>query len=179
MPFRPLLLKRRFTTLSWGVPLPLPSLPFPCLQWGGNRKWPENQHFVGCVPADSPTAFPPPKSIRRLPVGFMLTQHWPRGITVTRLYGEGSLALSLIRSSGETRAHRSRTRLRALRVRLRRGSLRKAFAFLRCISARPAFLTVCRLLYSADSFHSASPAEFCSAYLSPPRLNSAVDSPQR
>ena len=51
--------------------------------------------------------------------------------------------------------------------RLRRGSLRKAFAFLRCISARPAFLTVCRLLYSADSFHSASPAEFCSAYMSP------------
>ena len=50
--------------------------------------------------------------------------------------------------------------------RLRRGSLRKAFAFLRCISARPAFLTVCRLLYSADSFHSASPAEFCSAYVS-------------
>ena len=27
--------------------------------------------------------------------------------------------------------------------RLRRGSLRKAFAFLRCISARPAFLTAC------------------------------------
>jgi len=66
----------------------------------------------------------------------------------TRDYGnealrkKGSLALSLIRSSGETRAHRSP-------------------------SARPAFLTVCRLLYSADSFHSASPAEFCSAYVSP------------
>ena len=72
-----------------------------------------------------------------------MTGHWPRGVTVTRLYEEGSLALSLIRSSGETRAHRSP-------------------------SARPAFLTVCRLLYSADSFHSASPAEFCSAYLSPP-----------
>ncbi len=87
-------------------------------------------------------AFPPPKSIRRLHVGFMLTRHWPRGIVVTRLYEKGSLALSLIRSSGETRAHRSP-------------------------SARPAFLTVCRLLYSADSFHSASPAEFCSAYMSP------------
>ena len=89
-----------------------------------------------------PAAFPPPKSIRRLHVGFMLTRHWPRGIMVTRLYEKGSLALSLIRSSGETRAHRSP-------------------------SARPAFLTVCRLLYSADSFHSASPAEFCSAYVSP------------
>ena len=89
-----------------------------------------------------PAAFPPHKSIRRLPVGFMLTEHWPRGTLVTRLYEEGSLALSLVRSSGGTRAHRSP-------------------------SARPAFLTVCRLLYSADSFHSASPAEFCSAYLSP------------
>ena len=65
---------------------------------------------------------------------------WPRGTLVTRLYEGGSLALSLIRSSGETRAHRSP-------------------------SARPAFLTVRRLLYSNDSFHSFSPAEFCSAYL--------------
>ena len=69
---------------------------------------------------------------------------------VTRLYEKGSLALSLIRSSGETRAHRSP-------------------------SARPAFLTVCRLLYSADSFHSASPAEFCSAYVSPFILSVAND----
>ena len=69
------------------------------------------------------------------------TRSWPPGIVVTRLYEKGSLALSLIRSSGETRAHRSP-------------------------SARPTFLTVCRLLYSADSFHSASPAEFCSAYVS-------------
>ena len=63
-----------------------------------------------------PAAFPPPKSIRRLHVGFTLTRHWPRGIVVTRLYEKGSLALSLIRSSGETRAHRSRTRLRVLRI---------------------------------------------------------------
>ena len=84
----------------------------------------------------------PPKSIRWSPVGFMLTEHWPRGTLVTRLYERGSLALSLIRSSGETRAHRSP-------------------------SARLAFLTVRRLLYSNDSFHSFSPAEFCSAYLSP------------
>ena len=33
-----------------------------------------------------PAAFPPPKSIRRLHAGFMLTRHWPRGIVVTRLY---------------------------------------------------------------------------------------------
>ena len=65
---------------------------------------------------------------------------WPRGTLVTRLYERGSFALSLIRSSGETRAHRSP-------------------------SARPAFLTVRRLLYSNDSFHSFSSAEFCSAYL--------------
>ena len=45
-----------------------------------------------------------------------------------------------IRLSGETRAHRSP-------------------------SARPAILTVRRLLYSNDSFHSFSSAEFCSAYL--------------
>ena len=64
---------------------------------------------------------------------------WPRGTLVTRLYERGSFALSLIRSSGETRAHRSP-------------------------SARPAFLTVRRLLYSNDSFHSFSSAEFCSAY---------------
>ena len=47
---------------------------------------------------------------------------------------------------------------------LRRGSLRKAFTFLRCISAQPAFLSACRFLCRADSFHSASSAEFCSAY---------------
>ena len=73
---------------------------------------------------------------------------WPRGTLVTRLYERGSLALSLIRSSGETRAHRSP-------------------------SARPAFLTVCRLLYSNDSFHSFSSAEFCSAYQSLPNLEEA------
>ena len=67
---------------------------------------------------------------------------WPRGTLVTRLYERGSFALSLIRSSGETRAHRSP-------------------------SARPAFLTVRRLLYSNDSFHSFSSAEFCSAYQTP------------
>ena len=61
---------------------------------------------------------------------------------VTRLHERGSLALSLIRLSGETRAHRSP-------------------------SARPAFLTVRRLLYSNDSFHSFSSAEFCSAYQTP------------
>ena len=73
---------------------------------------------------------------------------WPRGTLVTRLYERGSFALSLIRSSGETRAHRSP-------------------------SARPAFLTVRRLLYSNDSFHSFSSAEFCSAYQTPtpPPLN--------
>ena len=65
---------------------------------------------------------------------------WPRGTLVTRLYERCSFALSLIRSSGETRAHQSP-------------------------SARPAFLTVRRLLYSNDSFHSFSSAEFCSAYL--------------
>ena len=37
--------------------------------------------------------------------------------------------------------------------RLRRGSLRKAFAFLRCISAQPAFLSACRFLCRTDSFH--------------------------
>ena len=70
----------------------------------------------------------------------MMSEHWPRGTLVTRLYERDSLALSLIRSSGETRAHRSP-------------------------SARPAFLTVRRLLYSNDSFHSFSSTEFCSAYL--------------
>ena len=64
------------------------------------------------------------------------------------------LALSLIRSSGETRAHRSRTTLRFVYVGLRP----------RSSSALPAFLTVRRLLYSNDSFHSFSSAEFCSAY---------------
>ena len=75
----------------------------------------------------------------------MMSEHWPRGTLVTRLYERDSLALSLIRSSGETRAHRSP-------------------------SARPALLTVRRLLYSNDSFHSFSSAEFCSAYqtLTPP-----------
>ena len=51
-----------------------------------------------------------------------------------------SLALSLIRSSGETRAHRSP-------------------------SARPAILTVRRLLYSNGFLPPFSSAEFCSAYL--------------
>ncbi len=72
----------------------------------------------------------------------MMSEHWPRGTLVTRLYEGDSFALSLIRLSGETRAHRSP-------------------------SARPAFLTVRRLLYSNDSFHSFSSAEFCSAYQTP------------
>ena len=59
---------------------------------------------------------------------------------VTRLHERGSLALSLIRLSGETRAHRSP-------------------------SARPAFLTVRRLLYSNGFLPPFSSAEFCSAYL--------------
>ena len=79
----------------------------------------------------------------------MMSEHWPRGTLVTRLYERDSLALSLIRSSGETRAHRSP-------------------------SARPAFLTVRRLLYSNESFLSFSSAEFCSAYLTPePLINPA------
>ncbi len=48
--------------------------------------------------------------------------------------------------------------------RLRRGSLRKAFAFLRCISAQPAFLSACRFLCRTDSFHSVSSAELCLAH---------------
>src|SRR5574344_2719345 len=70
----------------------------------------------------------------------MMSEHWPRGTLVTRLYERDSLALSLIRSSGETRAHRSP-------------------------SARPAFLTVRRLLYSNGFLPPFSSAEFCSAYL--------------
>ena len=72
----------------------------------------------------------------------MMSEHWPRGTLVTRLYEGDSFALSLIRLSGETRAHRSP-------------------------SARPAILTVRRLLYSNESFLSFSSAEFCSAYLTP------------
>ena len=78
----------------------------------------------------------------------------PRAPPVSRLYERGSLALSLIRSSGETRAHRSPS----------------ARTTLAPPSERPdgrwitAFLTVRRLLYSNDSFHSFSSAEFCSAY---------------
>ena len=70
----------------------------------------------------------------------MVTEHWPRGTQVTRLYERDSLALSLTRSSGETRAHRSP-------------------------SARPAILTVRRLLYSNGFLPPFSSAEFCSAYL--------------
>src|SRR5574344_2675617 len=69
----------------------------------------------------------------------MVTEHWPRGTQVTRLYERDSLALSLTRSSGETRAHRSP-------------------------SARPAILTVRRLLYSNGFLPPFSSAEFCSAY---------------
>ena len=54
-----------------------------------------------------PAEFHPPKSVRRSPVGFIMSEQWPRGTLVTRLYEGGSLALSLIRLSGETRAHRS------------------------------------------------------------------------
>ena len=70
-----------------------------------------------------------------------MTEHWPRGTQVTRLYERDSLALSLTRSSGETRAHRSP-------------------------SARPAILTVRRLLYSNGFLPPFSSAEFCSAYQS-------------
>ena len=87
----------------------------------------------------------------------MMSEHWPRGTLVTRLYEGDSFALSLIRLSGETRAHRSRTTLRCVYVGLRP----------RSGSARPAFLTVRRLLYSNESFLSFSSAEFCSAYLTP------------
>ena len=60
---------------------------------------------------------------------------------ITRLYEGDSLALSLIRSSGETRVHRSPF-------------------------ARPAILTVRRLLYSNGFLPPFSSAEFCSAYQS-------------
>src|SRR5574344_672702 len=76
----------------------------------------------------------------------MMSEHWPRGTLVTRLYERDSLALSLIRSSGETRAHRSP-------------------------SARPAILTVRRLLYSNGFLPPFSSAEFCSAYLTPLQKN--------
>ena len=79
---------------------------------------------------------------------------WPRGTLVTRLYVRGSLALSLIRSSGETRAHRSPFARTTLAPPSERPDGR-------WISA---FLTVRRLLYSNDSFHSFSSAEFRSAY---------------
>ena len=76
----------------------------------------------------------------------MMSEHWPRGTLVTRLYEGDSLALSLIRLSGETRAHRSP-------------------------SARPAFLTVRRLLYSNGFLPPFSSAEFCSAYQTPARIS--------
>ena len=84
----------------------------------------------------------------------MMSEHWPRGTLVTRLYEGDSFALSLIRLSGETRAHRSP-------------------------SARPAFLTVRRLLYSNDSFHSFSSAEFCSAYLTRSNARSLKETSMR
>ena len=60
--------------------------------------------------------------------------------------------------------------------RLRRGSLRKAFAFLRCISAQPAFLSACRFLCRTDSFHFSS-AELCLAHHDP-SMDSRGPSPQ-
>ena len=74
-----------------------------------------------------PAEFHPPKSVRRSPVGFIMSEQWPRGTLVTRLYERDSLALSLIRSSGETRAHRSPF-------------------------ARPVLLIVCRFLYDLAPF---------------------------
>ena len=62
---------------------------------------------------------------------------------ITRLYEGDSLALSLIRSSGETRTHRSPF-------------------------ARPTILTVRRLLYSNGFLPPFSSAELCSAYQSLP-----------
>ena len=85
----------------------------------------------------------------------MMSEHWPRGTLVTRLYEGDSFALSLIRLSGETRAHRSRTTLRFVYVGLQP----------RSGSARPAILTVRRLLYSNGFLPPFSSAEFCSAYL--------------
>ena len=92
---------------------------------------------------------------------------------VTRLHERGSLALSLIRLSGETRAHRSRTTLRFVYVGLRprSGSARTTLA---PPSERPdgrwisAILTVRRLLYSNGFLPPFSSAEFCSAYQSLP-----------
>ena len=120
-----------------------------------------------------PAEFHPPKSVRRSPVGFMMSEHWPRGTLVTRLYEGGSFALSLIRLSGETRAHRSRTTLRFVYVGLRprSGSARTTLA---PPSERPdgrwisAILTVRRLLYSNGFLPPFSSAEFCSAYQSLP-----------
>ena len=102
-----------------------------------------------------------------------MSEHWPRGTLVTRLYERDSLALSLIRSSGETRAHRSRTTLRFVYVGLRprSGSARTTLA---PPSERPdgrwisAILTVRRLLYSNGFLPPFSSAEFCSAYQSLP-----------
>ena len=85
----------------------------------------------------------------------MVTEHWPRGTQVTRLYERDSLALSLIRSSGETRAHRSPSARTTLAPPSERPNGR-------WISA---FLTVRRLLYSNGFLPPFSSAEFCSAYL--------------
>ena len=81
-----------------------------------------------------------------------------------------SFGLRLTSSSDRTPAHRSRTTLRFVYVGLRprSGSARTTLA---PPSERPdgrwisAILTVRRLLYGNDSFHSFSSAEFCSAYL--------------
>ena len=99
-------------------------------------------------------SFRPPKSIRWSPVGFMMSEHWPRGTLVTRLYERDSLALSLIRSSGETRAHRSPSARTTLAPPSERPNGR-------WISA---ILTVRRLLYSNGFLPPFSSAEFCSAY---------------
>ena len=67
----------------------------------------------------------------------------------------GSLALSLIRSSGETRAHLLRTTLRFVYVGLRP----------RSGSARPALLLISRNIYEISSFQLISSAKLVLAYI--------------
>ena len=83
--------------------------------------------------------------------------------TVTRLYRR----FTCVRTHGFVRRD-SRTSvahpLARPSDRLRRGSLRKAFAFLRCISARLALLLISRHVYEISSFQLISPAKLILAY---------------
>ena len=121
--------------------------PSGCLRQGPLRTF--------SSPVHAPFAPPRPRSPNR--IGHeVLTSHmetcWSRGFRVNETLRRKFTCVAayfFVRQDSRTSVAHPLARPSG---RLRRGSLRKSFAFLRCIFARPVLLIVCRFLYDLAPF---------------------------